>query len=301
MSSAEEDIQVSSTMRQALEGDLSHHLKTRAVVKVNGDLTQIAKIATGILPEVDGKAGFISLLTENGELDADAIAIAHDGGALLDVDLALKDRIVNRLNELQGEIEVDTSVSSNFRIFAETPSQKAADSSFEIVRFFDPRRRELGKRVIRDATEPEGLDWTHGRKWDVHALKLGILPDHTSLIGLGVTPNEAGYHKFSADNCDPSNENPSQTRRLLPSRVEPTHTSLPSMKGSQIVSGETVLGTMLDHEGLYGIAIVEIQKWRQALDTQSKITCEDEPVLITWPTWLSAESEGRYGPAGLLI
>jgi len=73
------------------------------------------------------------------------------------------------------------------------------------------------------------------------------------------------------------------------------------MAGAPLTAGDTVIGTMLDQEGVCGIALVSLDQWRLALAAGSKLFCAGLPILISWPTWLSSESEGRVGPAGNLI
>jgi hypothetical protein len=163
----------------------------------------------------------------------------------------------------------------------------------------DPRRRELGSRVFRDAAEPEGMDWRHARKWDGHAMRLGLLPDHRCIIGKEIRPEEAGYHRLLG--IESGMHTDTIRRRILPVRVDVYGSGVPRLTGCKLFGEGTIIGEMLDHEGICGIALVELAPWRQAVDDGLPLICEGLPVQISWPTWLASESKGRVGPAAELI
>ena len=303
MSSADKDAQASAVAaalaQRSLLTDTSHILRSRSVLQVAGDLSGLFEISIGGAPR-DGERGrFISLLTEDGYLDADLYIIPHGDEVLIDVHTDLANDVAERLASLDGVTGVDPSAKDRWRVFGELPDQKGAETPFETIRYTDSRRRELGARVLREAIEPEGFDWRHERKWAGHAMRLGLLPDHLSTMGREITPQEAGYHKLviEADSEDAAGLG----RRILPVRIDPTDFSVPVMTGAPLVTDGREIGTMLDHEGVCGIGLIDIEPWREALAVEARITCLDEPVLLSWPTWLSAESEGRRGPAGDLI
>ncbi len=303
MSASDEDIQASAKMSalrpRSLSEDTAHYFRARTVLQLVGDVSGLSAIAA-CPPPGEGEGGrFVPLLTEEGRLDADLYVTPYKNGALVDVHADLADGVADRLAALAGVAQVDRSAAERWRVFGELPDQKGADTPFETIRFADTRRRELGARVFRDAAEPEGLDWRHGRKWDGHAMRLGLLPDHRCILGRGIKPEEAGYHRLlgGSDNA-PSEDLP---RRILPVRVDTYDRGLPVMAGAPLRAGETEFGVMLDQEGVCGIALVSIEPWRLAIAAGQRMTCEDIPILITWPTWLSSESEGRVGPAGHLI
>jgi len=303
MSASEEDIQASAAVTnlkpKSLLADTSHHLTQRTVLEVKGDLGALSERAFGSIPAHDGKPTFVSLLTSDGHLDADLFLVPYAGGTLVDVHRDLADHVARALMQVQGVTEVDPTAGKRWRVFGELPDQKNFDSQFETIRFADTRRRELGARVLREAAEPEGFDWRHFRKWDGHAMRLGLLPDHRCLLGKKITPQEAGYHRLLSKPS--SGEGPALERRILPMRIEPSGDAMPSMTGAAIMAGEVAIGTVLEHEGVCAVALVTIAPWREALANRAKITCLDEPALLVWPTWLAAESQGRFGPAPHLI
>lgn len=303
MSLSDEDIQatakIDSFKTRSLLADQTHYFRSRSVIHVTGDLTGLSDICLGKVPEAGKSGQFVSLLDEEGYLDADLFIVPFENGMLVDVHAELEDAVATRLSGLPSVEQVDRSAKERWRVLGETPDQKTAATSFETFRFADSRRRELGWRVLRDAAEPEGQDWRHSRKWDGHAMRLGILPDHRCILGKRIRPEEAGYHRLLGA---PTPSDPKAiSRRILPIRVDTYAGSIPVMAGAPLCAGEEQIGVMLDQEGVCGVALMEIDPWRQAIGDECAVTCLDWPVLISWPTWLSSESEGRVGPAGDLI
>ncbi|MGC6499002.1 MAG: hypothetical protein ACON4C_02325 [Henriciella sp.] len=303
MSLSEEDIQATSRVEsfktKSLLADQTHHFRSRRVIYLTGDLSGLSDICVGSVPEPGRSGRFVSLLDKDGYLDADIFIVPIENGVLVDVHAELEEAVAARLSGLPGVEMVDRSANERWRVLGETPDQKTATTSFETFRFADSRRRELGWRVLRDAAEPEGQDWRHSRKWDGHAMRLGVLPDHRCILGQRIRPEEAGYHRLLGANS-PSDPK-AISRRILPIRVDTYSGSIPLMAGAPLLAGSEEIGVMLDQEGVCGVALVEIDPWRQAIEETFEVTCLDWRVLISWPTWLSSESEGRVGPAGGLI
>ncbi|MEO1729763.1 MAG: hypothetical protein AAFR64_03385 [Pseudomonadota bacterium] len=303
MSASEEDIQASAAVTnlkpKSLLEDTSHCFREREIVQIDGDLSGLETFATGPAPKAGEKGRFVSLLSADGFLDADLLITPLENGVLIDVHSALADGVAGRLVQLDGVTGVDRSAARRWRVFGELPDQKSQDTGFETIRFADNRRRELGARVYRDAAEPEGFDWRHSRKWDGHAMRLGIVPDHRCLIGKEVTPAEAGFHRLlGGKDADPV---PDLARRILPMRVEPSGSAIAPMTGEPILADGVEIGRVLDHEGVCAVAIITIAPWRQAIADGARIKCRDEQVSLLWPTWLSSESQGNFGPAATQI
>ncbi len=302
MSASEEDIQASGMMTAfkpaSHQYDSAHYFRHRTVLQVSGDIDGLEKIATGPAPGEGQRGRFISLLTSEGHLDADLYIAPFGDSYLIDVHTELVEHVMSRLSALEGVGNVDPSAADRWRIFGELPDQKGAETSFETIRFGDSRRRELGNRVFRDAAEPEGFEWRHARKWDGHAMRLGLLPDHRCIIGKRIRPEEAGYHKLLGGT---EAEAGHPERRILPVRIDVCKSSIPVMVNAPLMAEGEEVGTMLDQEGVCGIALVSLEPWREMLAVGARLTCLDVPVLMSWPTWLASESEGRFGPAAGLI
>jgi hypothetical protein len=303
MSVSEEDIQASAKVTnlrpRSMANDSAHYFRHRTVLQVFGDLSGMSGIAACPPPGWGERARFVPLLDEDGSLGAELHIVPTEDGALIDVHGDLADAVTERLAAIAGVTAIDRTAGERWRVLGELPDQKAADTAYETIRFADPRRRELGARVLRDAAEPEGMDWRHARKWDGHAMRLGLLPDHRSIIGKGVKPAEAGYHRLLGGVEGPPAV--PLARRVLPLRVN-IYDPVPAIPAATpILAGDAEIGALLDQEGVCGIALVSIEPWRDAVAEGMELSCAGLPVLITWPTWLASESEGRVGPAAGLI
>jgi hypothetical protein len=166
----------------------------------------------------------------------------------------------------------------------------------------------MGARLLRPASAPRSSQWGSDIKWANHAFKLGFLPGAGPVRDVPVNPLEAGLHAIGA--LDPDRLSPGLreamtssrdriARRILPMRVEPDSFSFPTMTGMSVQAGETAIGTVIGHNGLYGLVLTEIATWRDALQAGRTLRCADQTVLITWPSWLAQESRGRGGPVAM--
>ena len=57
------------------------------------------------------------------------------------------------------------------------------------------------------------------------------------------------------------------------------------------------VGVAMTRQGLFGLGLVDLAPWRRALRDGLQVRCAGEPVLVTWPSWIARESEGRASPA----
>jgi len=199
-------------------------------------------------------------------------------------------------------------VSVDWRVFAELPDQNTFDDGSAFIKYVDPRWH-MGARVLRPANTISSSQWGSEIKWATHALKLGFLPSATLLQEVPVSALEAGLHAL---NLLDSNQLPQRlqaaisspkenlSRRLLPMRIEPNSFSFPTMAGGLPVSaGDVEIGKAIGHHGLFALALIDLEAWRNALATGTPLQCADQSVLITWPSWLAQESRGRGGPVAM--
>jgi hypothetical protein len=72
------------------------------------------------------------------------------------------------------------------------------------------------------------------------------------------------------------------------------------MDAAPLIADGTPVGVAIARQGLWGLGLVDLAPWREAVATRLPVLCEGEPVLITWPTWIARESEGHSSPAALM-
>jgi hypothetical protein len=283
--------------------DDAHRLRSRAVLRCDAArVPALQESFTASLEPVEKGCVFALHVDDEGTLVADAFLVKSEDDVLIDCDgqdlSDLKRRLAN------ADIRVQ-DVSNEWRVFAELPNQSAFGDGPPCVRVSDPRRRELGARVYRRAESRESTAWRHEGLYLAHANKLGIPPRPALLRRFGVDPFEAHFHALGA--LDAEHVSPEWAarlrgewrpqRRVLPFRVEPTGPTLPHMDGAPLLADGATLGVAMTRQGLWGLGLVELAPWRGALAAGVPVLCEGEPVLITWPTWIARESEGRASPA----
>jgi len=295
---------------QGIIEDKTHNLKSRGVIQLHGAnaINMVQSIVSNSLETVDKKPVLAYVLSPTDTLVADLFIIKQEEGALIDCDRKEIDNILNLLATLCEKYKVKaTNVSHQWRVFGELPNQKTFEDGTAFIKFKDPRWH-LGNRILRPRTEMESSQWGHENRWKTHSFKLGFLPSASLLQGHSISPLEANLPALNLIHRDYISEdlkqqfvisNAAPDQRILPFRIEPTTPTFPTMIGMDIKAGDTKIGKVLGHHGLYGLVLTPIESWRNALAEGITLTCAEQPILITWPTWLAKASHGRMGPTAL--
>ncbi|MEO0435345.1 MAG: hypothetical protein AAF098_00395 [Pseudomonadota bacterium] len=302
---------------QNLLQDPAYHLSSRGVIQCSGTdgaeacISVLQTLVCSSLDALPEKAVFTHVLNAEGCLFADLFVWEHESSLLIEC----ARRTIPELRKLIYETALPQrvqceDVSDQWRVFARLPDQNYFDDGTLLLRCTDPRRH-MGARMLRPASLPRSYDWGSELKWVGHALKLGFLPTSEVLTehdDLSLTPLEAGLHALNLLERDRLPEKQqkyiddpkhSLRRRLLPVRIEPNAFVFADMGGTSIAADELVVGRIITHQSLYGLALVHIEPWRKALAAGKELRCCDQQVLITWPSWLAQESLGRGGPVAM--
>jgi len=312
-----------SAQQQFLQEDQAFLLESRGVIDLQGERTAQAlqPLVTISLDKVTKKPVLAHLLDDDGLLMIDCFVVSHQNDLLIECDQSLIPRLLKLLLPHCEALGVTArDVSDEWRVFAQLPDQKTFDDGSVFIKYVDPRWH-MGTRLLRPVNSISSSQWGSEIKWATHALKLGFLPSVTLLQGVPVSPLEAGLHAMnllerdllpeglqaamaSLEESSPG-ENPlvhnlsvqSLGRRLLPMRIEPNSFSFPTMAGGlPVKAGDVEIGKAIAHHGLFSLALINLDVWRNALATGTPLHCAGQAVLITWPSWLAQESRGRGGP-----
>ncbi|HYD45250.1 MAG TPA: hypothetical protein VEA79_08310 [Phenylobacterium sp.] len=300
---------MSATNRFAelLAEDEAHHLASRGVLRVRGDggRTALQALLTNEIAGGAKGATYAVAVDRDGRVFGDLFVIPDDGDLLVDCDRAQAAMWLGLIEaSAVGRAEA-TDESDRWRVFGLLNNQALFDDGTPYIRYADPRRHELGSRVLRPSEGRESLSWRHEGKWRGHAYRLGV-PGVEVFGRARVNVFEAELHALSA--LDPARlaalglatleEGPRMaSRRVLPFRVEPSGPGVPAMTGEPVVAGEAVVAEVVAIQGLFGLALVELAPWRAALGRGARLECAGEQVLIAWPTWLGTEAQGPASPA----
>lgn len=292
---------------QSIIEDKAHYLKSRGVIQLLGANTvkAVQTIVSNSLETVEKKPVLAYVLCPTDTLVADLFIIKQEVGVLIECDRKMVENILDLLAPLCKKYKMEaTNVSHQWRVFGELPNQSTFDDGTTYIKFKDPRWH-LGNRILRPRTEMESSQWGHENRWNTHAFKLGMLPSTTLLRGQSISPiaaNLPALNLIHADHVSASLKTALTTstrdleQRILPFRIEPNTATFPTMIGMNITAKDEIIGRVLGHHGLYGLVLTDIESWRSALAEGIGLTCAEQPVLITWPTWLAKASQGRMGP-----
>lgn len=292
---------------ELLVEDEAHHLASRGVLRVRGDGGRAAlqSLLTNEIPEGARGATYAVAVDAGGKVFGDLFVIPDDGDLLVDCDRAQASLWLGLIEASAAGRAEATDESDRWRVFGLLNNQALFDDGTPYIRYADPRRHELGSRVLRPSETRESLSWRHEGKWRGHTYRLGV-PGVEVFSCAKVDVFEAELHALSA--LHPARlaafglatlkDGPRvATRRVLPFRVEPSGPGVPAMAGEPVIAEGTAVGDIVAIQGLYGLALVELAPWRAALARGARLECAGEQVLVAWPTWLGTEAQGPASPA----
>lgn len=292
---------------QNLFQDQAYLLESRGVVKLGGERAAetLHPLLTVSLANVTKKPVLAYILDEGGYLLADVFVLSREDGLLLECEKSFIPGLLELLSPLCEDAGLSArDCSDQWRVLAELPDQSTLKGGGQYIKYADPRWH-MGARLLRPISDGESYHWGSELKWQGHTHKLGVLPGAHGVSSWRIKPREASLHAQGVIDADCVDAAIAQelaapldtiTRRVLPLRVEPDAFSFPNMIGQQVTVEEAVIGTVIAHRGLYGLVLVELAPWREALQAAKPLACAGQQVLITWPSWLARESRGRAGP-----
>ncbi|MCC7266005.1 MAG: hypothetical protein IT546_01555 [Caulobacteraceae bacterium] len=298
---------VSNQFAELLVEDEAHHLASRGVLRVRGEeaRTALQALLTNEIPPEARGATYAVAVDGGGRVYGDLFVLPDDDGLLVDCDRSQAAMWLELIEpSAAGRVRV-VDESERWRVFGLLNNQALFDDGTPYIRYADPRRHELGSRVLRPSEARESLSWRHEGKWRSHAYRLGV-PGVEVFDRAKVDVFEAELHalaalhpaRLAALGLPTLEAGPSAARRrVLPFRVEPSGPGVPAMLGEPILGGQDEIGRVVSIQGLFGLALTELAPWRAALAQAAPLSCAGEQVLIAWPTWLGRESLGRGSPA----
>ena len=301
--------QASAPMQSLLQ-DEAYLLASRGVIRLSGEgaLDVVQAIVSGSLASVGSRSALAYVLDEDGCILADLFVVSHNEALLLECEQSAIEAVMVLLSDAadaRGVAVVDAS--ADWQVFGELPNQSTFKEGGFFIRYADPRWH-MGARLLRPCGAVQSHAWGSELKWQGHAFKLGVIPNAHAVSAHGIDAREANLHSLGLLNADCVGEalqrdlaSPTDTisQRVLPLRVEPDAFAFPTMTGQAVTAGDVTLGTVIAHRGLYGLALVALDPWREALRAGHSLCCADQQLLITWPTWLARESGGRAGPVAV--
>jgi len=265
----------------------SMHLSDRAVIALEGSEARfflqglITNDLDGLAP---GRGLYAALLTPQGKILFDFLIAEGDGALLLACPAANTDALFKRLYKYRLRAKIEIALRPQLAVYAALtgrPGERA-------ISFADPRLAALGPRSIGAVAEmpadlpgpaiyhamrldlgvPEGNDFGSDR---IFALDAGLDELHAIAFDKGCYVGQELTARMKHRGTD--------RKRLLTVNAD---TALP-LPGSEVKSGETVLGELVSVYGSKAFALVRLDRLESA---GAQLQVDKIPVALTRPKWL---------------
>lgn len=270
----------------------------RAVVAIGGPEAEsfLNNLVTADMPKAEGGARYGTLLTPQGKILFDFIVFRDGERFVFDLPEVLAADFVKRITFYRLRAKVEIAPLPNARVFAgwdgaAPPATLSAP---------DPRLAALGWRAV----VLEGASLTANAseaEYDAHRLALAV-PEGGLDFPFGDTfPHDAAADQLAGvdfrKGCYVGQEVVSRMqhrgtarRRFVVVQAE----ALPEA-GTPLTADGKPLGTLGSSAGGQGLAIVRLDRAKDALDSGADILAGDIPVTIALPAWAAYEWPGAGG------
>jgi tRNA-modifying protein YgfZ len=278
-------------------------LADRGVIKVAGDDARTflhGLVSVDILNLAAGSARFCALLTPQGKIIADFIAVeapANDGGGFfLDVPRVLAKPVVDKLNlyRLRARVIVE-DLSEVLAVLAAWDGEGTTPIGLSYV---DPRLPALGLRVIMpahraaDAAAGLGAELIDARAYEAHRIALGIPQGGVDFSYGDAFPHEADMDQLGgvdfAKGCYVGQEVVSRMehRGIARTRAVPIrYDGEAPACGTAVTAGERQVGTMGSAAGGSGLALLRLDRVADALSRGDTLLAGGIPIRLIKPDW----------------
>lgn len=257
-----------------------------------------------------GAAGYGALLTPQGKILFDFLIFRRPDGFWLDTRRAAAPALAKRLGfyKLRAKVDIaDRSDTSAVLVAWGDETSGLPESAAD-----DPRLPGLGRRAIVGLDEAKGIleaagpARSDGAAWQAHRIGLGVPEGDVDFPYGDSFPHDADMDDLAGvdfgKGCYVGQEVVSRMkhrgtarRRILPVRGPGTDPLPPA--GTEIVAGGKTVGTLGSSAGPRGLALVRIDRVREALDAGLPVTAAGSPLepslpafaRFTWPAGAVAD------------
>lgn len=275
-------------------------LPSRGVVHVSGADARgfLQNLLTCDMDDVDeAGAGYGALLTPQGKILFDFLVLPIDDGYLLDLPKPAVADLVKRLTfyRLRARVEI-RDVGGELAVFAAWGGEARPEMPAAVAR--DPRLAALGFRAIgarsaigADLATP-GYEAADEADYHAHRIALGV-PEGLADFAYGEAfPHDADLDELNAvafdKGCFVGQEVVSRMKHRgnLRRRIVLVHgdRSLPE-PGTEIVAEGKPAGAIGSSAGAAGLALVRLDRIREAMEKGADITAAGVSLRFTLPAW----------------
>lgn len=257
----------------------------RAVIAVSGD--DRASFLQGLISNDTAKAGpaaalWAAFLTPQGKFLYDLFVVEKDGALLLDVEAARAEEFRKKLSlyKLRAKVTVALTELAVYAAPAAAMGLDAAPGAAapfgDGVAFVDPRRAEMGARVLLsgpDALIAAGLTEGELAQWDARRLELGLPDGSRDMVVDKALLLENGFDELGGvdfnKGCYMGQELTARTkyRGLIKKRLLPVTIDGPApAPGTPLTVGGAEAGEMRSSCGPLGLALVRLEHLHNVLE-----------------------------------
>jgi folate-binding protein YgfZ len=239
--------------------------RPRTVLKLSGETLRpwLDKLITNTL---SGPVSFAALLTPQGKIIADFFVTENGDDLLLDTTEAMGPALLKRLKmfRLREPIEIE-DVSETNHVYC------AWDNAADKIGDPDPRMASLGSRLITT----ERRDVTPAADYDAHRLSLGVTDSQWDFGPISTFPMDACMDQLNGvdyqKGCFVGQEVVSRMKRMssVRKRMRSVVLSGPADPGDAIKAGERKVGQLLHVNGTLGMALIRIDRLKEATESPS--------------------------------
>lgn len=269
-------------------------LESRGVVHVHGEEAEhfLQNLVTCHVDTLTADhPSFGALLTPQGKILWDfLIFAAPNGGFFIDAPKAEVQNLVKRLSfyKLRSKVTIEDCTESH-------GVAVAWGASLPDGFVTDPRLASLGGRCIfSNAQKPAALEGALASEadWHQHRIRLGV-PESILDFPLGDTfPHDVNMDSLNGvafdKGCFVGQEVVSRMKHRGTARkrivVVQGDTSLPP-SGTEVTASGKVVGSMGSSAGENGLALLRLDRTKQALDAGDPITAEGATLRVSLPAW----------------
>lgn len=277
------------------------HLPQRAVLSLTGPdtITLLERLVTHATNDWwKGETRYGALLTPQGKIIADYLAVRTEDGVLMDVAREQVGDLAKRLKMFRLRSQVDIEVLDDLTVRASTEAaDRSAPVSNAMVSYLDPRYPNGRLRAVAKAersTAPDVPDQIAAYHADRIAnaipeqgLDFGaaeVFPSDINMDWLGGVALNKG--------CFVGQEVVSRMHRRGKIRKRTLKIELPAdlaaEPGTDLVAPQPI-GTLTSRHGNQALALIRIDRLQKALSDQVPVRLNESSVTIVRPDWLAAD------------
>jgi folate-binding protein YgfZ len=270
-------------------------LPRRGVVAVGGPdaETFLNDLITSDMPKAAGTAAFGALLTPQGKILFDAVIFRDGERFLFDMPRKLTADFAKRLTFYRLRAKVEIADVSEERIVVAAWGGGSAPI-VDGPSAPDPRLAALGYRAIVPAGADMAPDYSEATEadYDAHRVGLGIPEGGVDFAFGDGFPHDADMDQLHGidfkKGCYVGQEVVSRMQHRGTARrrfIIVTGAGALPVVGTPVLAGERALGTLGSSAGSSGLALIRLDRAKEALDGGAPIAAGGVPLALTLPPW----------------